>query len=73
MDLIFQTEFLALDWLAQCENGGHQLPIVSIVKNGLSHMSGVVTIPQMSIAIVRGLGCHLGIEPKLQFIKTVRS
>lgn len=34
-------------------------------------MSGVVTISQMSIAIVRGIGSHLGMEAKLQFIKAV--
>jgi len=71
MSLRLFDAVLGLHYVVQLEKNVNPLPLVSIVKNGLSHLSGVVTVPQMSIAMVRGIGCHLGLEQKLEFTKSV--
>lgn len=58
--------------LAMQHEGQVQLTTVSVARNALSLMTGMKSVPQLAIAMLRGLGGHLSIQQAVEFSKEVR-
>jgi hypothetical protein len=48
-----------------------QFPLVSIVRNALSLMTSVSSLPEMAVLMIRGLSAHLSTEQRHQFGRNV--
>lgn len=63
--------YLAVEWVTSQGQMALVTSPVSVIYSGLSHMSGVVTRAQFTVALVNGLGANLTDASRQLFIKQV--